>query len=532
MLNFRQLSFNDLTMKYTIVLKQIIITIGLVVFLAPTVASQTKKLKRPKSSVGISSVDRFVKESFDLYDKVYIYDGYAAAGKALEDEDIDVLEDALVDLALLSESAPDILNDLDGAGIFKQSKATLQINKAKKALTYSVKTTKKLLLGEGKGDNETTSEPDANSEKESDANANEKSDQSDTDSNNDKENNPSNVSDELEIYSKFDFVPGDKLLFFDDFSQDFVGDFPSKWNTNGSGELVKINDSSNKWLKLISGSKTMYIPDVTNLPEEFTLEFDMLTKGLNQKTSSGSYFKIIVSDNNTFDKNINFGSVEIPFCQFIARGLIVENNINGKRQIRNEIKVDIRKQITKQNHVSIAVNKQRFRLWINENKYVDIPRLLSENIQIKSIKLHLIGLDINKENLYVSNFKLAEGGVDLRRKLMAEGKISTNGILFDSGSANIQPQSLGIVRQISQVLMQDENIRLNIIGHTDADGVDEANLKLSKARAAAVKEALVNIYKISADRLTTDGKGETVPVGDNKTADGKAQNRRVEFVKI
>ncbi len=137
-----------------------------------------------------------------------------------------------------------------------------------------------------------------------------------------------------------------------------------------------------------------------------------------------------------------------------------------------------------------------------------------------------------QDRLFISNIKVAEGGVDLRRKLMAEGRISTNGILFDSGSANIQPRSLGIVRQISQVLMQDPSIKLNIIGHTDSDGPDDANLALSKARAKAVKEALVNIYKISADRLTTDGKGETQPVGDNNTTDGKAQNRRVEFVKI
>ena len=115
---------------------------------------------------------------------------------------------------------------------------------------------------------------------------------------------------------------------------------------------------------------------------------------------------------------------------------------------------------------------------------------------------------------------------------MSEGRISTNGILFDSGSANIQPQSYGIIRQISQVLMQDESISLNIIGHTDSDGSDEGNLKLSKARAEAVKQALISIYKISGDRLETEGKGESEPVGDNNTSDGKAQNRRVEFVKM
>jgi len=490
------------------------------VFIFPNLEAQTKQLKRPKSKVGVYSVDTFVQESFDIYDKVYKYDGYAEAGIPLDDEDIDVLEDALDDLGGLSDSAPDILGDLDRLSVLKQGKATLQMNKATKALKYSIKTTKKLLSGQRKGDKEDESEGDSEDTTTSES------------GNSEEVKEDSNVSDNLEIYSKFDFVPGDELLFFDDFTQDFTGDFPSKWNTNGSGELVKINDSSNKWLKLISGSNTMYIPDITNLPEEFTIEFDMLAQGLTDKTSSQSYFKVLISDNNTFNRNDNFAMAEIPFCQFIVRGIIVENNINGKREIRNEVQVDIRKQMTKQNHVSIAVNKQRLRLWINESKYVDIPRLLPATVDMKSIKLHLRGLDINKEDFFVSNFKIAKGGVDLRRKLLTEGKISTNGILFDSGSANIQPQSLGIVRQISQVLMQDENIKLNIIGHTDSDGANDTNLKLSKARAAAIKEALVNIYKVSGDRLQTDGKGESVPVGDNSTSDGKAQNRRVEFVKI
>lgn len=91
---------------------------------------------------------------------------------------------------------------------------------------------------------------------------------------------------------------------------------------------------------------------------------------------------------------------------------------------------------------------------------------------------------------------------------------------------------MGIVLQISQVLMQDESIRLNIVGHTDADGNSDNNLKLSKNRAESVKNALVNLYNISADRLETDGKGSEVPVAENSTADGKAQNRRVEFIKI
>lgn len=336
----------------------------------------------------------------------------------------------------------------------------------------------------------------------------------------------------IKVYSKYDFVPGDKLLFFDDFGNDFIGDFPSRWNTNGGGELVKINESPSKWLKLLPGHRTVYLPDVTDLPEEFTLEFDVIAEGLDKKTSSQSYLGVMVSDNNTFDKPKNYGMIEYAFCQFIARGIVIENNVNGAREMRNETQADIRKKVLDQHHISIAVNKQRFRMWINEQKLVDVPRLLPANVQMNGIKLKLRGIDTNKEAIYVSNFKIAKGGLDLRRTLISEGKVSTNGILFESGSANIQPQSMGIIRQISQVLQQENDMKLKVVGHTDADGSDDANLELSKKRAEAVKNALISVYNISTDRLTSGGKGESEPVGDNSTVDGKAQNRRVEFIRI
>ena len=72
---------------------------------------------------------------------------------------------------------------------------------------------------------------------------------------------------------------------------------------------------------------------------------------------------------------------------------------------------------------------------------------------------------------------------------------------------------------------------LKIVGHTDSDGSEENNMKLSKNRAEAVKNALVSVYGIDSGRLTSEGRGESEPVGDNNTPDGKAQNRRVEFIK-
>lgn len=505
----------------------------LFVFLTSSlIEAQTKRLKRPSSRVGIASVDRFVSESFNLYNKVYRYDGYHEQGKPLEDDDYEILIDAVEDGEQVLSSAPNAVADLDGAGVLKQGKGTLQMNRAKKALKYSIKTAKKLLTERPKKKEDTSS--DETSDTASEDTNNQNSGTSSGSSNSGDSNGNSNQPKDVKVYSKFDFVPGDELLFFDDYSSDFIGDFPSKWNTNGSGEVVTVGDSDQRWLGILPGYNTKYVPDVV-LPEEYTIEFDILTTGLDKKTSSTAILQVELSDNKGFKTGDNYFRANIPFCQYSAIGFRVRNYIrrgaSSDMNINNVIKADIREVVLNQPHVSIAVNKQRFRLWINEKKYIDIPRAVPLNV-LNSLKFELHNFKDNKERLFITNIKVAKGGVDLRRQLINEGKFSTNGILFDSGSANIKPQSYGIIRQISQALQQVPEMRLNIVGHTDADGSDEANLKLSKKRADAVRQALVSVYKISGDRLETEGKGESVPVGDNSTSDGKAQNRRVEFVKI
>lgn len=495
----------------------------------PQSFAQTKKIKRPKSRVGIGSVDSFVRESFDIYDKVYKYDGYAQSGTPLDDEDIDVLEEALDDLTILSDSAPNILSDLEGQNVLKKGKATLQMNKAQKALRYSIKTTKELLAGNRKSKDNEQDTPNTDQSDDDSSNDNPSKNE---DNNTEIENNP-NISDDLEILSKYDFVPGDKLLFFDDFSNDFIGDLPSKWNTNGSGAIVKFNKVEGNWFELKAGYKLYAIPDIEQLPEDYTIEFDILTSGLSNKTSSGARLFIVLSDNNAFnDGKEHFVSVSLPLGQYGAFNINTFNYFNrGGGSINSGLTADIRDEVKNQPHIAISVTKKRFRLWVNEVKYVDIPRFIEELNVLNYLKFHIYGFKDGEEHLFIKNLKVAEGGVDLRRKLLAEGRISTNGILFDSGSSKIQAQSYGIIRQISQVLQQDDAIKLNIVGHTDTDGTDTSNMSLSKSRAEAVRQALIEVYKIKASRLTSEGKGESEPIADNATTEGKAQNRRVEFIK-
>ena len=342
---------------------------------------------------------------------------------------------------------------------------------------------------------------------------------------------PSSGPKTIQVYSKFDYVPGDKQLFYDDFGNEFIGDFPSKWNTNAGGEIVTLGDSPQKWLELKSGYSIFYIPDVVELPEEYTIEFDIAATGLDRKTSSTAKVGIYISDDNAFKRGDNFAYAQLPFCQYSPIGVTIENHINRNREIRSTVKADLRDEILENPHISIAVNKNRYRLWVNEVKYIDVPRFVPSGAILNTIKFHANGFNEQTEKVFIANLKVAEGGVDLRRKLISEGKISTNGILFDSGSANIKPESMGIIRQIYQVLQQDGSIKLKIVGHTDADGGDEANLALSKSRADSVKNALVSVYRVDGSRLATEGKGELEPVADNKTPEGKAQNRRVEFIK-
>ena len=498
-------------MKLTPKLKLALFLFGFL-FISHTIEAQEKRLKRPSGRVGITSVDTFVRESFDLYDRVYIYDNYAQEGKPLEEDDYEALIDTVEDTESVLSSAPDAVSDIDGAGVLKQGKATLQMNRAKKALKYSLKTAKKL-LSEKSGETDDTKTDDEIAENSSG------SESSSSD-------NETNKAKELEIYSKFDFVPGDNILMADDFSLDNLGDFPSKWNTNGTGELATINQE--KWFKL--AGKSVYIPDLSsNLPEDYTIEFDMLTV-VDKKTSSQAKLEIWLEDNKVFNPSKNRAMVEIPLCLFISVGFIIENKVSGNRVIRNTVEKDIRDILLQKNHVSISVNGNRFRMWINENKVVDIPRLVPENIL--SFKLHPRNIRDGIDNVFINNIKIAQGGLDLRGQLLENGKFSTTGILFTSGSDQIKPESFGVLKKVAEAIQQDPTLNLKIVGHTDAEGNDGENLSLSEKRAKAVKNALITQFNIEGNRLQTEGRGEIEPVDKNTTTEGKANNRRVEFVKI
>jgi outer membrane protein OmpA-like peptidoglycan-associated protein len=185
-------------------------------------------------------------------------------------------------------------------------------------------------------------------------------------------------------------------------------------------------------------------------------------------------------------------------------------------------------------HVALWIQKQRFRAWLNQEKVYDLPQGVGAGVvpNLFGFQVDNYGGGVESFSYFVTNIKIAEAIADTRSKLITDGKWSTTGILFDVNSDKIKPSSYGVLKEIANVLKENPDVRVKIVGHTDSDGDDAKNLDLSTSRAASVRIALTTEFGIEGSRFETDGKGETQPVADNKTSEGKAQNRRVEFIKL
>ena len=138
--------------------------------------------------------------------------------------------------------------------------------------------------------------------------------------------------------------------------------------------------------------------------------------------------------------------------------------------------------------------------------------------------------------LYVVESKPMETGMvkvtadALNNDITREGRAAVYGILFETGKADLKPESSEALKEIAALLQKNPAMRLHVVGHTDNVGTLASNMDLSARRAAAAVRALTTTYGIAAARLQSSGVGPLSPVASNKTEDGRAKNRRVELV--
>jgi OmpA-OmpF porin, OOP family len=181
------------------------------------------------------------------------------------------------------------------------------------------------------------------------------------------------------------------------------------------------------------------------------------------------------------------------------------------------------------NHVIVWVQNRRVRIYHQGGKVLDMPTNIYADTKFNRFRFS--GYSRNAYP-FVSNLKITTASPDTRSKLITEGKLVSYGIYFDSGKDVVKPESFGAIKEIAAVLKENPTVRVKIVGHTDSDGDDAKNLDLSKRRAASVKNYLVSQFQANGSNIETDGNGESVPIESNNTTEGKAKNRRVEFLKL
>ena len=326
---------------------------------------------------------------------------------------------------------------------------------------------------------------------------------------------------ELKLWSKYDFVPGEKVIFEDDLSTEESGEFPSRWDLlSGSAEVASLG-SENVIHFAHNNSVILSLMDKKDfLPEVFTIEFDVFFE------QDGSYRSDIYKI-RFFEGTSNYAKIDgkkITPIE-IRWNEVKMGQFGGKTKSFTEEKKNWQ---PKWKHVAVAFNKRSLKIYLDEERLINIP-----NLGFKP-KMFSIGGHFDDRYIKMSsieNIRVNEGGKKLYDRILEEGKFVTRGILFDVNKATINGESMGTINEIVKLMNKHPDLSFIIEGHTDSDGEESFNQKLSEDRAAAVKSMLVKLG-IDASRLESKGWGESKPLSENSTPEGKANNRRVEFVKI
>jgi outer membrane protein OmpA-like peptidoglycan-associated protein len=327
-----------------------------------------------------------------------------------------------------------------------------------------------------------------------------------------KQSETSQEDDALRAYSKYNFVPGDIVIFEDNLENEENGEFPSKWDLKtGNVEIARygsekvINFPDVNWGKIVP----LMAETGDYLPEKFTIEFDAyfsefctryvitLYDMVNQQTISGIP-EITVSPNGASvgtygTTNINTDKSAYPFWQRIA----------------------------------VQFNVRSLKVFYGETRTHNIP-----NFKFNPTGITLSGSQCHGDyQAMIKNIRIATGQMKLYDRVVTDGRFATNGIRFDVGKASIRPESMGVINQVFNMMLDHPELRFTVVGHTDSDGDEGMNLTLSEERAKAVVKKLVSMG-IEDDRFQSEGLGESQPIDSNTTPEGKANNRRVEFIKI
>ena len=337
---------------------------------------------------------------------------------------------------------------------------------------------------------------------------------------------PQNNEKALEMsYAKSDFVPGDEITFDDNLNREQMGEFPSQWDLHrGNAEVASVNgekvillDGKDSWIEPLMKPAKNYLGDV------FTLEFDYLQPKAESGVNYGNWELDFMGPNDALDHDV----FTITWNNALYSGKKDINwgwtNSSGRSSGTATIQPAPGDWI----HVAVSFNKRALKIYINGSRIANVPNVSYPPGWVTFFSGHG---ETGHDN-FIKAVRIAKGAVPLYDRLSSDGKIVTYGITFDVGKSTIKPESMAEINRITQLMKDNPDIKFSVEGHTDNTGSAASNQTLSEARSKAIMDKLVELG-IAADRLKAVGKGQTSPIADNSTDEGRAKNRRVEFVKI
>ena len=203
-----------------------------------------------------------------------------------------------------------------------------------------------------------------------------------------------------------------------------------------------------------------------------------------------------------------------------------QGNSRGEQELTGKLK-------SGWNHIAVSFNQRAFKLYVNDERLCNVPNVLAPK--------YMEYESVNSEGYpysCISNVRIGQGAValydrnasDIDKAMAETGKFVTNNILFDTGKATLKPESMAEIQKVADYMKKNPTVRFEVQGHTDNQGSDKINDPLSKQRAEAIVKALASLG-VDDFNLKAVGKGSHEPVADNKTEEGRAKNRRVEFIK-
>ena len=322
---------------------------------------------------------------------------------------------------------------------------------------------------------------------------------------------------QAKVWENYDFVPGSKVLFFTDFSEDRAGNFARRLKyVKGPVEVVERDDV--KMLRA-SGPAQFLIPLGGKLPDRFTLEFDVIVN------AGGALARAL-----SFEGGVQWlADAKSAAVSWNPQAAFIEGSGHNMGTTTVQLPDATKQQVNgKLAHVRVLMDGPYFKMYVNERRLYNMPELTFRRDSV--VRVLLDGAEGSE--VFLASIRVAESDTDVLYDALAnKGRWATQGILFATGKAELQPESRPVLKEIAATLKQHADLKILIEGHTDNVGSAPANLTLSDARAAAVKAALVAEYGADGARITTKGFGDTKPSAPNTSAEGRAQNRRVEIVK-